>query len=196
MNSAKKQASGKETACQCRKLRDVHSIPGLGRSPGVGNGNPLQYSWLENSTDRKDSGKLQSIGSQELDMTEWLSAHTFEVTVFFFFNIGISYDYYAATYACILRFRLTKKISQFRISNIFEVINSLCVLKSPLSNLCAAPFPYPAFPLFSPFSLSLTLPRLEAHLIFQVSLNAGHSVWSALPRGSLWKELFARMSVP
>ena len=70
MNSAKKQASGKETACQCRKLRDVRSIPGLGRSPGVGNGNPLQYSCLENSTDRKDSGKLQSIGSQELDMTE------------------------------------------------------------------------------------------------------------------------------
>ena len=28
------------------------SIPGLGRSPGVGNGNPLQYSCLENPTDR------------------------------------------------------------------------------------------------------------------------------------------------
>ena len=33
-------------------LRDVGSIPGLGRSPGVGNGNPLQYSCLENSMDR------------------------------------------------------------------------------------------------------------------------------------------------
>ena len=31
---------------------DVSSIPGLGRSPGEGNGNPLQYFWLENSTDR------------------------------------------------------------------------------------------------------------------------------------------------
>ena len=31
---------------------DVGSIPGLGRSPAVGNGNPLQNSWLENSTDR------------------------------------------------------------------------------------------------------------------------------------------------
>ena len=30
----------------------VGSIPGSGRSPGVGNGNPLQYSWLENSIDR------------------------------------------------------------------------------------------------------------------------------------------------
>ena len=33
-------------------LRDVGSISGLGRSPGEGNGNPLQYSSLENSMDR------------------------------------------------------------------------------------------------------------------------------------------------
>ena len=32
---------------------DMGSIPGLGRSPGGGNGNPLQYSCLENSTDRE-----------------------------------------------------------------------------------------------------------------------------------------------
>ena len=32
--------------------RDEGSIPGSGRSPGVGNGNPLQYSCLENSMDR------------------------------------------------------------------------------------------------------------------------------------------------
>ena len=34
------------------KARDVGLISVLGRSPGVGNGNPLQYSCLENSTDR------------------------------------------------------------------------------------------------------------------------------------------------
>ena len=32
--------------------RDLGSIPGSGRSPGGGNGNPLQYSCLENSMDR------------------------------------------------------------------------------------------------------------------------------------------------
>ena len=32
---------------------DVSSIPGLGRSPGEGNGNPLQYSCLENAMDRR-----------------------------------------------------------------------------------------------------------------------------------------------
>ena len=31
--------------------RDVDSIPGSGRSPGEGNGNPLQYSFLENPMD-------------------------------------------------------------------------------------------------------------------------------------------------
>ena len=40
---------GKESACNAG---DPGSIPGLGRSPGEGNGNPLQYSYLENPTDR------------------------------------------------------------------------------------------------------------------------------------------------
>ena len=40
---------GKESACNAG---DLGSIPGLGRSPGEGNGYPLQYSCLENSTDR------------------------------------------------------------------------------------------------------------------------------------------------
>ena len=34
-------------------VRDVSSIPGSGRSPGVGNGNLLQYSCLKNSMDRE-----------------------------------------------------------------------------------------------------------------------------------------------
>ena len=40
-----KGLSGEESACRCRR----HKFdPGLGRCPGVGNGNPLQYSCLEN----------------------------------------------------------------------------------------------------------------------------------------------------
>ena len=42
-------SAGKESACNAR---DMGSIPGLGRSPGEGNGYPLQYSCLENSMDR------------------------------------------------------------------------------------------------------------------------------------------------
>ena len=44
--------SGKESACQCRKCKRCGSLPGLGRSPGVGNGNLLQQSCLENAMDR------------------------------------------------------------------------------------------------------------------------------------------------
>ena len=35
-----------------QKTRDAGLIPGSGRSPGEENGNPLQYSWLENPMDR------------------------------------------------------------------------------------------------------------------------------------------------
>ena len=39
----------KESACN---VRDLGLIPGLGRSPGEGNGNPLQYSCLDNPMDQ------------------------------------------------------------------------------------------------------------------------------------------------
>ena len=53
---------GKENACNAG---DPSLIPGSGRSPGRGHGNPLQYSYLENST-----------GVTESDMTEGLRTHT------------------------------------------------------------------------------------------------------------------------
>ena len=45
-------------------------IPGLGRSPGEGNGNPLQYSHLQNSMDRKSLANYSPWGCKESDMTE------------------------------------------------------------------------------------------------------------------------------
>ena len=45
--------SGKEPACQAGDVRDTGLIPGLGRAPGGGHGNPLQYSCLDNPTDRR-----------------------------------------------------------------------------------------------------------------------------------------------
>ena len=44
--------SGKESACNAGATGDTGSIPGSGRSPGEGHGNPLQYSCLENPMDR------------------------------------------------------------------------------------------------------------------------------------------------
>ena len=46
--------------------RDAVSIPGLGRSPGEGNGNPLQYSYLERIPWTEEPGDLQSMRSQRV----------------------------------------------------------------------------------------------------------------------------------
>ena len=48
---------------------DVGLIPGLGRSPGGGNGTPLQYSCLENSMNRRDWWATVHEIAKELDMT-------------------------------------------------------------------------------------------------------------------------------
>ena len=63
---------GKESACQ---WRDVGLIPGLGRPPGTGNGNLLQYSCLENSMDRGAWQATQSTGPRTVGH-DWATKHT------------------------------------------------------------------------------------------------------------------------
>ena len=58
--------SDEESACDAR---DPGSIPRLGRSPGVKNGNPLQYSCLENLMDR-GAWWAKVLGVTESDMSE------------------------------------------------------------------------------------------------------------------------------
>ena len=56
--------------------RFVALIPGLGSSPGVGNGNPLQYSCLENSMDRGVWQATVYGFAEELDTPEGEHTHT------------------------------------------------------------------------------------------------------------------------
>ena len=76
-------SDSKESACNGE---DPGSIPGLGRSPGEGKGNPFQDSCLENSM---DGGAWQATVhgvAKESDMTEQLS-FTFTFFFLYFFSI-------------------------------------------------------------------------------------------------------------
>ena len=63
---------GSEGKAYAYNAGDLGSIPGLGRSPGEGNGTPLQYSSLENPMDEKP-GRLQAMGSQR-DRHDWVTS--------------------------------------------------------------------------------------------------------------------------
>ena len=58
------------------EAEDTSLIPGSGRSPEAGNGNPLPYSCLEDLTEKESAG-LQSTGYKESNVTEELiTTHT------------------------------------------------------------------------------------------------------------------------
>ena len=63
-------SDGKEFACNAKALG---LIPGLGRSPGGGHGNPLQYSCLENPCGQRSQVGYSPLCHKELDATERLS---------------------------------------------------------------------------------------------------------------------------
>ena len=83
-------SNGKESACSAG---DPCLIPGSGRSPREGNGNPLQYSCLGISRTEKP-GRLQSMGSQRVghdwatpqNRTEWWTMLRIFVRSFFLLN--------------------------------------------------------------------------------------------------------------
>ena len=58
-------------------VRDRGSIPGLGRSPGGGNGDPLQYSCLENLMDRGAWWAIVHGGYKESDMIAYIHRRLF-----------------------------------------------------------------------------------------------------------------------
>ena len=69
--------SGKGSTCHAK---DPGSIPGLGRSPGEWNGNPLQYSYLENSMDRGAWWATQFMGLQRVGHN-WVIEHSLSIKV-------------------------------------------------------------------------------------------------------------------
>ena len=60
----------KKLPADARDIRDAGSIPGSGRSPGEGNGNPLQFSCLGESHGQRSLVGYSPWGCKELDATE------------------------------------------------------------------------------------------------------------------------------
>ena len=79
-------SDGKESAYNAG---DLSSIPALGWSPGEGNGDPLQYSWLdENFMDR---GAWQTIVHGVTKSQTWLSVYNIDICVFVFITLSLLY---------------------------------------------------------------------------------------------------------
>ena len=72
-------SAGKESACNAG---DPGWIPGLGRSPGGGHGNPLQYSHLENPKDRGAWRVMVARATKSQTRLKRLSMHTLKLYIF------------------------------------------------------------------------------------------------------------------
>ena len=83
---------GKETSCSAGDTEDASLIPGLGRSPGGGHGNPLQCSCLEIPQTERPGG-LQSTGPQRVihNWSNWACLHTHLISTISLWN---RYCYY------------------------------------------------------------------------------------------------------
>ena len=68
--------SGKEPTCQCRRHRRLEFDLWVGKIPGGGNGNPLQYSCLENPMDREAWQATGYRVTKSQIWLKWLSTHT------------------------------------------------------------------------------------------------------------------------
>ena len=67
---------GSEDKASACNVGDPGSIPGLGRSPGEGNGNPLQYSCLENPMDRGTwRATVHGVAKSQTRLSDFTSLH-------------------------------------------------------------------------------------------------------------------------
>ena len=81
----------KNLPANVRDARDVGLISGSGRSPGVGNGNPFQYSCLEKFHRQRKLVGYSPWGRKELDTTEQLSTYNNMVYSMFLLQIYSAY---------------------------------------------------------------------------------------------------------
>ena len=117
-------SDSKESACNAG---DLGSISKLGRSPGSGHGNPLQYFCLENPYGQRCLGGYGPWGHKNLDTTEWLSTaqHRLVKTLALQFACWMSTGLYYLMGLCYL----TSLSLGFLIHNVRKII----LIKSKIS---------------------------------------------------------------
>ena len=114
-------SDGKESACNAR---DLGSILGLGRSPGGGHGNPLQYSYLENPHDLLAvQGTIKSLLQHHSSKASVLQGSAF-------FTVQLSHPYMATGKTKALsRWASVSKV----ISLLFNMLSRLVIVFLPRS---------------------------------------------------------------
>ena len=119
-------------------------IPGLGSSPGEGNDNPLQYSYLENSMDGGPWWATVHGGHKELDTTERLFTFTkyslfflFLQVVFYYYNFPFTTAFASSHRFCIIMFSLSfvSKLFFFFFNFLFYFFSNLWLHRSLCFNI-------------------------------------------------------------
>ena len=113
---------GQEPACQCRRDKRFGLIPGSGKSPGKGNGNPFQYSRLEHPMDRGACWATIHGVAQSRPLLKQLSTRTHDLGImtssdwFFFFSFLKFSLYYVHLLACVHLLDCSSLCSSSRLS--------------------------------------------------------------------------------
>ena len=130
-------------------IRDMGSIPGLGRSPRGGHGNPLQYSCLGNLMDRGAWwGTVHRVAKSRTRL-KWLNTHTH--------TIGASALPWSLTWAMLLW---------------TEIVRLFCPWGTPTASFCRNPYNPEGIPLgWSPLKMSQVHLPSQASLWLQVKVS-------------------------
>ena len=172
-----------KSACQCRRYMRHGLVPRSGRSPGVANGNPLQYSCLENSMERGawwttvHGGHKQwspwTICSQD-SMLTWLRTHThthIHISIYIYGYILNSwcFMYTSRIYMCIYI-----KHQEFNILKLYTSLANLCLHQEMLKGSHQGPgqlsgSDISSGPLGSDYAVFIRLPSI--HKCLQTATN-------------------------
>ena len=121
------------------------SIPGLGRSPGAGHGNPLQYSCLENLLDRRAWWAVVHRFAKSWTRLKWLSTHTCSVEKVVFWRLRLGYSILGWQFKTVTSPRAiswssgswdSEHLTTFSLSNFWTRLCILCVPLMLVPFLC------------------------------------------------------------